>query len=102
MRCPRTLLQALCYPRPGHAFTDESIRRALECAGVAWMAPRLDSEDHWEQALPLRAQQRLGLARVLLQRGAWIFMEQATDAFDPRGENLILEMLQRDCPTPRD
>ena len=52
---------------------------ALECTGVAWMTPRLDNDDHWEQALPLRAQQRLGLARVLLQRSAWILMQEATD-----------------------
>ena len=40
-------------------------RRALECSGCAWLAPRLDEHDNWEQALPLRAQQRLGFARVL-------------------------------------
>ena len=48
--------------------------------------------------LPLRAQQRLGFARVLLQRPTWLFMEEATDAFDPRSEQLILEMLHRELP----
>ncbi len=78
--------------------SDESIHHALECAGVTWLAPRLDEADNWEQTLPLRAQQRLGFARVLLQRPAWIFMEEATDAFDPKGEQLILEMLHRELP----
>lgn len=27
-----------------------------------------------------------------------MFMEEATDAFDPRGERLILEMLHRELP----
>ena len=78
--------------------SDDAIRHALECAGLAWLAPRLDERDNWEQVLPLRAQQRLGFARVLLQRPAWIFMEEATDAFDPKGERLILEMLHRELP----
>jgi putative ATP-binding cassette transporter len=33
-----------------------------------------------------------------MQRPAWVFMEEATDAFDPQGERLILEMLQRELP----
>ena len=93
-----TLRRALCYPRPPDAESDERIRYALECGGVAWLAPRLDDEASWEQVLPLRAQQRLGFVRVLLQRPAWIFMEEATDAFDPKGERLILEMLHRELP----
>ncbi len=93
-----TLREALCYPRPTTAFSDECIRSALECAGLAWLAPRLDQRDNWEQALPLRGQQRLGFARTLMQRPAWIFMEEATDAFDPKGERLILEMLHRELP----
>jgi putative ATP-binding cassette transporter len=93
-----TLRQALCYPRPVDAFGDSSIRYALECAGVGWLAPRLDELNNWEQLLPLRARQRLGFARVLMQRPAWIFMEEATDSFDPKSERLILEMLHRELP----
>jgi putative ATP-binding cassette transporter len=91
-----TLRQALCYPRAPDAFEDDAVRRALERAGVAWLVPRLDERDNWEQALPQRAQQRLGVARVLMQRPAWVFLEEATDAFDPQGEQAVLEMLQRE------
>ena len=61
-----------------------------------WLARRLDERSHWERELPLRAQQRLGFARALLQRPGWVFMDQATNAFDPKGERLIHEMLQRE------
>jgi putative ATP-binding cassette transporter len=93
-----TLRQVLCYPRAPDAFADAAIHYALECAGIVWLARRLDERNNWEQILPLRAQQRLGFARVLLQQPAWIFMEEATDAFDPKGEQLILEMLHRELP----
>jgi putative ATP-binding cassette transporter len=93
-----TLREVLCYPRRPDGFPDRAVRHALECAGIGWLGPRLDKQESWEQALPLRAQQRLGFARALLQRPAWIVMEEATDAFDPKGERLILEMLRHELP----
>ena len=93
-----TLREALCYPHPPDVFPVSSIRHVLECVGLAWLAQRMDERDNWEQVLPQRAQQRLGIARVLLQRPAWVFMEEATDAFDPKGERLLLEMLHRELP----
>jgi putative ATP-binding cassette transporter len=93
-----TLREALSYPSAADAFSDARIRRALECAGIVWLGRRLDERDNWEQVLPQRAQQRLGIARVLLQHPTWVFMEEATDAFDPKGERLMLEMLRRELP----
>jgi putative ATP-binding cassette transporter len=93
-----TLRAALCYPRSADAFAPDAIERALDCAGVAWLAARLDDRDSWEHALPLRVQQRLGFARVVLHRPAWILLGEATDAFDPRSERSILEMLRRELP----
>jgi putative ATP-binding cassette transporter len=92
------LRETLCYPHPVDTFPDSSIRHALECAGLAWLATRMDERNNWEQVLPQRAQQRLGFARILLHRPAWVFMEEATDAFDPKGERLILEMIHRELP----
>ena len=93
-----TLREALCYPRPADAFAEAELRRALECTGLAWLARRLDERGKWEQDLPLRAQQQLGIARVLLQRPVWVFMDDATNALDPKRERLILEMLIRELP----
>lgn len=92
------LRELLCYPRESVDFSDSSIHRALECAGIAWLAPRLDESDDWAHLLPLRAQQRLGMARLLLQQPAWIFIEEATDAFAPKAETLMMEMLRHELP----
>ena len=93
-----TLRQALCYPHPPDAFPDSAIRHALECMGLAWLSHRMDDRDNWEQVLSQRAQQRIGIARVLLQRPAWVFLQEATDACDPKGEQLIFEMIRRELP----
>lgn len=93
-----TLREAICYPRPVDEFSEPAILHALEKVGLMRLAPRLDERDNWEQALPQRVQQQLGFVRVLLQRPAWVFMEEATDAFDPEGERQILEMLYSELP----
>lgn len=91
-----TLRAALCYPRAPETSETRWICHALECAGLSWLGARLDHSENWEQLLPLRTRQRLAFARVLIHRPGWICMEGATDAFDPRGERLILDMLYRE------
>ncbi|SDU11855.1 putative ATP-binding cassette transporter [Pseudomonas pohangensis] len=93
-----TLQTALSYPYAGDHFSAEAIHRALECAGMAWLAPRLQEVDSWDRNLPLRAQQRLGIARLFLHNPPWVFIEEATDAFDPKGEAAMLEMIHRELP----
>lgn len=92
------LRTVLCYPQEAGAYNDAALHRALECAGVAWLAPRLDETENWSRAMPLRTQQRLGLARVFLQRPGWVFIEEATDAFEPKDEVCTLEMLHHELP----
>ena len=93
-----TLRDVLWYPRAPDGVGDAEARRALECTGLGWLARRLDERADWEQTLPLRAQQQLGLARALVQRPGWVFLNEATNAFDPKGERLVLEMLHRELP----
>lgn len=93
-----SLREVLCYPASERAFELRAMHHALECAGAAWLAPRLDDTDTWDRILPLRVQQRLAFARLFLQRPAWIFIEEATDALDKKGEDCMMEMLVRELP----
>ncbi|SDT09853.1 ABC transporter ATP-binding protein/permease [Pseudomonas oryzae] len=94
---PDGSLQAvLNYPHPPGHFPVAALEHALHCAGLDWLAPRLNDSDRWDTVLPLRAQQRLGIARLLLQRPAWVFIEEGTDAFDPRTEDCMTGILQRE------
>ncbi len=94
-----SLRAALAYPQDTVRHTDASLHRALECAGIAWLAPRLDDCDDWSRTLPLRAQQRLGIARLFLQQPGWVFIDEATDAFDPKDAMCTLEMLHHELPS---
>lgn len=93
-----SLREAICYPRVKSLCADHTIVAALDRVGLSRLAARLDERDNWEQVLPQRAQQQLGLARAILQRPAWLFMEEATDAFDPDGERQVLESLMAELP----
>lgn len=96
---PASTLQAvLSYPALPETYDLRAMHYALECAGISWLAPRLNETDVWDRVLTTRAQQRLGFARLFLQKPSWIFIEEATDAFDMRGEDGIMEMLHREMP----
>ncbi|WP_330115491.1 SbmA/BacA-like family transporter [Pseudomonas sp. JS3066] len=93
-----SLRAALCYPHPAETYAVSAMRAALECAGIAWLAKRLEDVENWQSVLPLRAQQRLGIARLILHQPAWVFIEEATSAFEPQGEEYLMDMLHRELP----
>lgn len=95
---PGSLQSVLSYPQPVGTFPASAMQRALEAAGVGWLAARLDEVDNWHSVLPLRAQQRLGIARLFLQQPAWVFIEEATSVFEPKGEEYLMDMLHREMP----
>ena len=92
------LREVLAYPYFCVQYEESALHRALECAGVGWLQSRLDDSEDWARVLPLRAQQRLGIARLFLQQPQWVFIEEATDAFDVRDELVTLELLHRELP----
>ncbi|MDO9599648.1 MAG: ABC transporter ATP-binding protein/permease [Azoarcus sp.] len=93
-----SLRAVLSYPQDAAGYSTACLHRALECAGIAWLAPRLEEHDDWSRALPLRAQQRLGIARLFLQQPGWVFIEEATDAFDSKDEIDTMELLHHELP----
>ncbi|MDR3088064.1 MAG: ABC transporter ATP-binding protein/permease [Azoarcus sp.] len=93
-----SLRDVLAYPHIGARYSESALHRALECAGIGWLQSRLGDLEDWARVLPLRARQRLGIARLFLQRPQWIFIEEAADAFDARDEAATLELLHRELP----
>jgi putative ATP-binding cassette transporter len=88
-----TLRQALAYPHPAEAYTDEALQNALYDALLPNLASQLDVAGHWTQQLSGGEQQRLALARVLLKRPRWIFADEITSALDEAAEKVLYEKL---------
>ena len=93
-----TLRGALCYPAPPERFTDGDVRAALEDVGLVRLASELDIEDNWPQRLSGGEQQRLAIARALLLRPDWLFMDEATASLDPDAETELYGLLRRRLP----
>jgi putative ATP-binding cassette transporter len=93
-----TLRQAVSYPRAATDFTDAQIASALERAGLAALLPRLDEAAAWDRSLSGGEQQRLALARALLLKPRWLFLDEATASLDPAGEEALYHQLRQDLP----
>jgi putative ATP-binding cassette transporter len=59
---------------------------------------RLNEEAHWGHVLSLGEQQRLAIARVLLIKPDWLFLDEATSAIDEAEEAALYRMVADALP----
>jgi vitamin B12/bleomycin/antimicrobial peptide transport system ATP-binding/permease protein len=93
-----TLKTAVTYPSIAGAYCDEAVRQALELARLAPLAGEINGEDNWPQRLSGGEQQRLAIARAILDKPDWLFLDEATSALDERLEAEIYGMLGEILP----
>ena len=93
-----TLKTAVVYPSVVGAYGDQAVRQALELARLAPLACEIDSEDNWPQRLSGGEQQRLAIARAILDKPDWLFLDEATSALDEKLEAEIYRMLTEVLP----
>ena len=72
--------------------------QALTDAGLAAFADRLDENTPWALRLSGGEQQRLALARALLLRPDWLFLDEATANLDPEAEAELYARLRDRLP----
>ncbi len=93
-----TLRAVLSYPAASGTFSDERIREVLRVLELEHLQDRLDEAAPWEQQLSGNEQQRISLARVLLQEPDWVMLDEATSTLDGATEQRIYELLIERLP----
>jgi putative ATP-binding cassette transporter len=89
-----SLAAALSYPARLGTFDDARLADALIAVGLEQWADRLHEEAHWNRMLSLGEQQRLAVARVLLQEPDYVFLDEATASLDEPAEAMLYRLLQ--------
>lgn len=93
-----TLLAIVSYPSEEGTYSRAAVAAALTGVGLDRLIPELDADEHWTQRLSGGEQQRLAVARAVLARPTWLFLDEATAAMDMKLERDIYEMLNAALP----
>jgi putative ATP-binding cassette transporter len=93
-----TLRAALTYPEEADQFDADAIRNALVAVGLQKLIERLDESAHWNRMLSLGEQQRLAIARALLQPPDYLLLDEATASLDEPAEATLYNLLHERMP----
>jgi putative ATP-binding cassette transporter len=93
-----TLATAVTYPAEAGTFSRERLAEAIRAVGLPALALRLDEEAHWNRMLSPGEQQRLGIARALLQAPDILFLDEATAALDEPAEAALYRLIGERLP----
>jgi putative ATP-binding cassette transporter len=93
-----TLRYVIAYPHNPEVYDHAAMAQALRDVGLPHLVDRLDRDDNWPQSLSGGEQQRVAVARALLAKPSWIFMDEATASLDPDAEVGVYHTLKAHLP----
>ncbi len=92
------LKHAACYPGNDAEIADDAVREALRAVGLGRLAEDLARDENWAQLLSGGEQQRLAIARALLNRPDWLFMDEPTAALPDDDQATLYRLLKERLP----
>ena len=92
------LAAAVSYPDDASSFAGAQIAEVIAAVGLPQLVERLDEEAHWNRNLSPGEQQRLAIARAILQAPDFLFLDEATASLDEAAETMLYELLKSRLP----
>jgi putative ATP-binding cassette transporter len=93
-----TLKYAAVYPGDAATVPDDAVRDALQAVGLAKHADDLARDENWAQLLSGGEQQRLAVARALLNRPDWLFMDEPTASLPDDAQAALYRLIKERLP----
>jgi putative ATP-binding cassette transporter len=87
------LAAAVAYPAAPGEIDKTRIIECIAAVGLPALTSRIDDEAHWNRMLSLGEQQRLGIARALLHRPDFLFLDEATASLDEPSEAALYRLI---------
>jgi putative ATP-binding cassette transporter len=93
-----SLEAAVTYPAAPGTFERARVAEALTAVGLPGLAQRLAEDAHWDRMLSPGEQQRIGIARALLDGPDYLFLDEATASLDEPAEAALYRLLYERLP----
>jgi putative ATP-binding cassette transporter len=93
-----SLEAAVAYPARPASFEARKIREVLLAVGLPELADRLGQLAHWNRMLSLGEQQRLAIARAILNAPDYLLLDEATASLDEPSEAALYRLLYQRLP----
>ena len=92
------LRTALTYPQLPQGVGDEQVRETLRAVQLGHLEAHIDDEVDWSRILSAGEKQRLGIARLLINRPRLAFLDEATSAVDAGLEHALYTLIRTHLP----
>jgi putative ATP-binding cassette transporter len=92
-----SLKEALIFPDKGD-ISDEKLIAVLKACDLPELVSRLHDVSMWSEQLSPGELQRVAIARVLLNKPDWVFLDESTSALDLPHEKMLYELIKKEVP----